>query len=75
MLRGILRIRRRFKDPALNIEKFDENSALGGSSVRGDLRILRRFENPGQTIEKLEENCALGDPPAAARRFRDPAAF
>ena len=43
--------------------------------LQGVLRIPRRFKDPALNIEKIEENRVLGDPPVAARRFKDPAAF
>ena len=68
--RAVLRIPRRFKRLALDIEKIQENRALGDCTV-----AARRFQDPALNTEKIKENRALGDPPVAVRRFKDPAAF
>ena len=38
-------------------------------------RIPRCFRDVAISVKRIKENLALGDPPVAARRFKDPAAF
>ena len=72
MLGAVLRIRRRFEDPAKNIDEIMENRSLGILRVPcAVLKLQRRFWDLVLNVKQSKEIHALGNPAVTVQRSRD----